>query len=141
MEDGMRKAAMLLIAVCAACSSPASPEADSTPLIQGQWDYTASQTNPQLTMTGTLTITVQTQNEITGSIDYMELDAASITRHRVEMFSGRIRGNGSVTIDAGATDGTRRHIGVLVNDSMGGNFERPGSGNGQVSGTFSARRR
>ena len=137
----MRTAALLLIAACTACASPSSPEADSTPRIEGQWDYTASQSDPQLSMSGTLTITVQTENEITGSIDYMELDAASITRHRVEIFTGRIRGNGTITIDAGATDGTRRHIGVLMSDSIGGDFERPGSGNGPVAGRFSARRR
>jgi hypothetical protein len=137
----MRKVAMLLMAVCAACSSPAAPEADSTPLIQGQWDYTASQTNPQLAMFGTLTITSQNGNEITGSIEYLEYDAASISRHRVEMFTGRIRGNVTVTIDAGAPDGIRRHTGVLLNDSIGGDFQRPDNGNGPSSGSFGARRR
>jgi hypothetical protein len=138
----MRVFALLAtIAVCTACSSPASPEAESTPLIQGQWTYTASQSDPRLTMSGTLTITMQNETDITGSIDYMEIDAASISRHRVEMFTGRIRGNGTVTIDAGTPDGIRRHTGVLISDSIGGNFERPGNGGGPVNGSFGARRR
>ena len=137
----MRVFALLTLVACTACSSPASPETESTPLIQGQWTYTASQAEPQLTMNGTLTITTQNETEITGSIDYIELDAASVYRHRVEMFTGRIRRNGMVTIDAGTPDGIRRHTGVLINDSIGGDFERPGSGAGPLNGSFGARRR
>jgi hypothetical protein len=138
--------ATTLIGMCAllACTSPTTTgttETESTPLLRGGWTYTATQSDPQLRMSGTLTITQQDDNQIYGSIDYMEYDRAGVGRHRVELFSGRIRGNGTVTIDAAALDGPRRHTGVLLNDSIGGDFERPGNGNGRLYGSFGARRR
>lgn len=138
----MKAFALLAVLGCAACSSPAPHEVDSTPLLQGAWTYSASQGEPQqLRLEGILTITQQNGSEIAGSIDYTEYDRAGIARQRVELFTGRIREDGSVTIDAGVTDGVRRHTGVLVNDSIGGDFERPGNGNNVLYGSFGARRR
>jgi hypothetical protein len=130
------------VIILATCNSSTTPVADAeiTPRVQGSWEYTATQTEPALRMTGTLTITQQDDKTLSGSIDYVETDAAGIGRRRIEMFTGRIRGNKTVAIDAFASDGPRKHNGTLHNDSMGGSFERPGKDR-TLHGSFAARRR
>ena len=137
----MKCIALVGLLLAAACDSPTEGGAvESTPHIQGSWQYTATQTSPALHMSGTLTITAQDRNAISGSIDYIETDAAGIGRRRIEMFNGRIRGERSISIDAITSDGTRKHTGSIVNDSIGGSVEKPKQ-NGTLHGSFSARRR
>jgi hypothetical protein len=137
----MKYIALVGLLWAAACDSPTEGGAvESTPHIEGGWDYTATQSSPALRMSGTLTITAQDGNAISGSLDYMETDAAGIARRRIEMFNGRIRGKHSISLDAITGDGTRKHTGSIVNDSMGGNVEKPKQ-NGTLHGSFSARRR
>jgi hypothetical protein len=130
---------VLVIATCGS-TTPSGIDELATPRVQGAWEYTATQTSPSLRMSGTLTITQQDDKTLSGSIDYMETDAAGISRRRLEMFSGRIRGNQTVSIDAFTSDGARKHIGTLVNDSIGGTFERPGRDGTVLNGSFAARR-
>ena len=136
----MKHIALAGLVMVVACDSPTEGGVESTPHIQGSWQYTATQTSPVLHMSGTLTITAQDHNAISGSIDYIETDAAGIGRRRVEMFNGRIRGERSISIDAITSDGVRKHTGSLVNDSISGNVEKAKQ-NGTLHGSFSARRR
>ena len=137
----MKYVVLVGLLLAAACDSPTEGGAvEPTPHIAGGWDYTATQMSPSLRMSGTLTITAQDGNAISGSIDYMETDAAGISRRRIEMFNGRIRGKQSISIDAITGDGTRKHTGSILNDSIGGNVEKAKQ-NGTLHGSFSARRR
>lgn len=136
----MKRFTMMCIFALGACNSPTASDNDGAPWLQGSWDYTAEQSSPWLQMNGTLTITEQVGNAISGSIDYIELDAAGIPRRRIELFNGRIRGGRSITIDAATDDKPRKHTGALVNDSIGGTFDKELT-EGRLQGSFAARRR
>ena len=127
--------------VIAACSNSPTTSADEIlPWLQGSWEYTATQTQPSLRMSGALNITEQNGRIISGSITYSEVDRSGYTRQRVNMFTGRIRNARNIEIDAYVPDGTRQHVGLLSGDSIGGNFAQT-RGDETLNGSFAARRR
>ena len=127
--------------VLVACSSSPTTSTDEVlPWLQGSWEYTATQMQPALSMSGALNITQQDGRIISGSITYSEVDRSGYTRQRVNMFTGRIRNSHNIEIDAYVPDGTRRHVGLLSGDSIGGDFAQV-LGEETLNGSFAARRR
>jgi hypothetical protein len=122
------------------CDSPTGRGPEIVPWLQGSWEYAATQTAPSLRMSGTLTIAQQAGDSISGSIEYIEVDAQGNGRARVNMFTGRVRNGRDVTIDAYVGNRTRTHLGTLEGDSIAGDFELPINDNQSYSGSFFARR-
>jgi len=85
--------AVCSVIVLAACDSPTERGAEVVPWLQGSWEYVATQDTPQLRMSGTLAISQQIGDSISGSIEYVEVDAFGHSRNRLNMFTGRVRNN------------------------------------------------
>lgn len=137
----MRLLAILCLLPFAACDSPTSMGGEIVPWLQGSWDYAASQTSPTLRMNGTLSITRQIGDSLSGSIEYVEVDAQGHGRTRLQLFTGHIRDSRNVVIYAYDGNRTRAHAGVLAGDSIGGSYQQPINDQQTWLGTFIARRR
>jgi hypothetical protein len=132
--------ALCCMIALAACDSPTDRGAAVVPWLQGSWDYAATQDTPQLRMTGTLAISQQIGDSISGSIEYIEVDAGGHGRPRLNLFTGRIRNGRDITITAYAGNRTRTHTGMLLGDSIGGSFAQPITDSTSYRGNFLARR-
>jgi hypothetical protein len=132
--------ALCTVLALGACDSPTGRGPEIVPWLQGSWEYAATQTAPSLRMSGTLTIGQQVGDSISGSIEYTEVDAQGNSRTRVNLFTGRVRNNHDVTIDAYVGNRIRTHSGTLAGDSIAGSFEQIINENQSYDGSFFARR-
>ena len=136
----MRFLACCSVLLLSACNSPTGRGPEVIPWLQGSWEYTATQTDPSLRMSGTLTIGQQAGDSISGSIEYTEVDAQGNSRTRVNLFTGRVRSARDITIDAYVGSRIRTHSGMLAGDSIAGSFEQQVNENLSYNGSFFARR-
>ena len=132
--------AVCSVIVFAACDSPTERGAEVVPWLQGSWEYVAAQDTPQLRMSGTLAISQQIGDSISGSIEYVEVDAFGHSRNRLHMFTGRVRNSREITITAYFGNRIRTHTGMLLGDSIGGRFAQPITDSASYTGNFLARR-
>lgn len=131
--------AAVLLSALAACDSGSTGPATGV-VLTGSWTYTATQTLPQLAMTGTLSITDQSGSEINGALAYEETDAQGIVRNRVGRINGRVRSSTTVDFDAFIDDAALRHVGSFAGDSLSGTWIDNTGGNTRT-GRFVAKRR
>ena len=125
----------LLLAACVTSTDVGS----SNLVVQGAWDYTASQTSPTATLTGTLTITAQSGGTYQGTASVQENDGGSTTP-LTGAITGQTVNDTTVDFDVFFDANARRHVATVVWDTMrGGWFETTGSTT--VSGSFIAVRR
>ena len=125
----------LLLAACVTSTDSGS----SNLVVQGAWDYSATQTSPAATLTGTLTVTAQSGGSFQGTASVVENDGAGTTP-----LSGAITGqtvnDTTVDFDVFFDANARRHVATVARDTMrGGWFETQGSTT--LSGSFLAIRR
>jgi hypothetical protein len=132
----MRRVTCLLgLGVLVGCSLPGEPAADSA-IVRGEWEFTGTQTAPQATMTGSLTIQTQSGDLITGSAGWDERDGFGVVRSTGGPVSGRVIGQQDVDFDIVTDDGvTRRHVGRIRADTMDGSWVQFGDGR---TGSFRA---
>ena len=134
-----RAAAGLAAGLLTACVSPTGSGSSSL-VVQGTWDYSATQTTPPAGFTGTLTISSQTGSSFAGSISVTETDASGST-----LLSGAVNGQAVndtiVDFDVFVDPNARRHIATVVRDSMRGGWVEANSDGSSSSGSFVAVRR
>ncbi|MCE9603152.1 MAG: hypothetical protein K8S21_13185 [Gemmatimonadetes bacterium] len=131
----MRAAAPLLVlGLLVGCSLPGEPAADSA-IVRGEWAFTGTQTAPQATLTGSLTIQTQTGDLITGSAGWDERDGFGVVRSAGGPVSGRVIGEQDVDFDIESDGVTRRHVGRIRADTMDGSWVQFGDGR---TGSFRA---
>ena len=126
----------LLLAACVTSTDPGS----SNLVVQGAWDYTASQTSPTTaTLTGKLTITAQSGGTYQGTASVVQNDGGGTT-DLTGAVAGQTVNDTTVDFDVFFDANARRHIATVVRDTMRGAwFETVGSTT--LSGTFLAVRR
>jgi len=131
----MRRFPLLALVVVAACASPADqgPGRD----LLGAWRYTATQSAPTASLTGTFTVTTQTGSAFGGRLEVQETDAAGVLRSRAGAVSGRAPASLSVDFDVLLGTAPRRHVARVVADTMEGNWVETG-GTSITTGVFRA---
>ncbi|HKS06298.1 MAG TPA: hypothetical protein VJR92_08310 [Gemmatimonadaceae bacterium] len=103
--------------------------------MSGAWEYTATQTSPSADLTGVLTVSSQDGELLGGSVSWEERTGPGTTRLLSGAVSGRLIGTDDVDFDVLLSEGTRRHVGRLVADTIRGTWVQIGSG---TSGEFVA---
>lgn len=116
---------------CTLTTSSAGDPAD----VQGEWTFTAEQVTPALTLTGTLSITSQDEDLISGTLTWQESDGLGNVRVDGGPITGRVLGAEDVDFDLLRTGGSRRHVARLTADTMEGNWLQASIG---ASGGFRA---
>lgn len=124
-------AAALALAGCSLPTSSAGEPAD----VRGTWSFEAEQVSPALVLTGTLDITTQDGDVITGTLTWQESDGAGGVRLDGGPVTGRVLGPEDVDFDLLRQGGSRRHVAHLVADTMEGSWLQLAHG---LSGTFRA---
>lgn len=132
------KLILFLLCVLSACDSPTG-NGGTAINIKGDWTYHATQTTPQLDMTGGLQISDQDGTTFSGTAAFTETDVQGTQRTRAGALSGRIVGGDVVDMDIYVDLEVRRHVGRIVVDSIGGTWSVTGAAT--LSGAFTARRR
>jgi hypothetical protein len=124
-------AAALLATGCSLATDPVGEVAD----LRGTWRYSGDQTAPALTLEGTLTITAQSADVISGQLSWQEQAAGGGTRTDGGPVSGRVIETTDVDFDVilGAVE--RRHVGRITGDTVRGAWIELTSGK---SGNFLA---
>lgn len=123
--------AAALLGGCALPSGPDRPAAD----VRGDWEFTAEQLAPSLTIEGVLRIESQDGDLIVGSASWEERDALGIVRLGGGAVTGRVIGESDVDFDILIGPVARRHVARLDADTMEGSWVQPGSA---ASGTWRA---
>jgi hypothetical protein len=126
--------ALATVLFAAGCSVPSSSSGDPAD-VRGEWTFTAEQVSPALTLTGTLSITSQDGDLISGTLSWQESDGAGNTRVDGGPITGRVLGDEDVDFDLLRTGGSRRHVARLLADTMEGNWLQASIG---ASGEFRA---
>lgn len=126
----------LVLAACVTSTDTGS----SKLLVTGSWDYSASQTSPAASISGTMLVSSQSNGIFQGSISGSENDGGSVTP-----LSGTVAGqtvNDTVVdfdIFFNADANGRRHVATVVRDTMKGSWVE--NGTASPSGSFLAIRR
>jgi len=122
-----------------ACSSSTAPGGPTVSVV-GTWNYIAVQQAPAAGIAGTFVITSQTGASFQGSMDVVENDSAGPSNvHLSGVVSGQTLDSNHVDFDAFLHPTGRRHLGIVVGDSMTGDWVEP-SGATPYSGSFRAAR-
>lgn len=127
----------ILLAACVTSTDTGS----STLVVTGYWDYSASQTSPSATVTGSLHIISQSNGIFQGSASGSEMEGSTTTP-----VSGPIAGQtvNDTTVDFdiffNSDPNGRRHVAAVVRDTMRGSWVETG-GAGTFAGSFTAVRR
>jgi hypothetical protein len=109
--------------------------------LRGTWSYTAVQTAPSAaTLTGDLTVSGQSGQSLSGSIDVIE-DAGGQLRRLTGPVSGRALDATTVDFDAFVDGADRRHVGTVRADTVVGEWADFSGGGAGASGTFRLERR
>lgn len=117
-----------------ACTLPGEPAADSA-IVRGEWEFTGTQSAPQATMTGYLTIQSQNGDLITGTAGWDERDGFGVVRSAGGVVSGRVIGAQDVDFDITLEGVSRRHVGRIRADTIDGSWVQFGDGR---TGSFRA---
>ncbi len=126
--------AITLTLALGGCSVPTSSSGEPAD-VRGAWAFEAEQVAPALTLTGTLTITSQDGDLISGTLSWQESDGAGGMRVDGGPVTGRVLGDEDVDFDLLRSGGSRRHVAHLVADTMEGSWVQQPNG---PSGTFRA---
>lgn len=126
-------AALLLVAGCESSTGVSGDVAD----VRGTWEYTGVQSAPSLQLSGTLVISGQDGDLVTGSLSWEERDGVGGTTAHAGSISGRVIGQTDIDFDVFAAEGVRRHVARLGTGSMEGAWVQVSTGR---SGEFVATR-
>lgn len=127
-----------LLAATAGCGSVTDQSPVDVRLV-GTWHYMAAQTTGnRVTYDGTLTIDQQQGRAFAGGLDAQAVVPQGNVLRVNGVVSGRIPSSTSVDFDLQFPDDTRRHVGVLVGDTIKGSWA---SADLSLLGGFTAVRR
>lgn len=126
-------AAALLLAL-AGCVSSTGSSGDVAD-VRGTWAYDGSQAAPALTLEGSLVISGQQADVVSGQLTWEERDAVGGTRLDGGPVSGRVIERSDVDFDVLLPGGSRRHVARLTADTMRGTWVQLSTG---ATGSFSA---
>ncbi len=127
-------AALLLLAAASACADSTGPSGPVVDL-RGTWSYSGTQAAPALTLLGTLVITDQTEDRIRGTLTWEERDGVGGVTLKAAQVAGLAVGMSDTDFDVQLAEGTRRHIGLVVADTISGVWAASSAGQ---SGQFRA---
>ncbi len=133
--------ALLSLLACSACGATSTDACTaSSQSLTGVYTYDGARDTPtQATFSGTLSLTGQSCNNFTGTIDFVEVDAQGQSRRLSGPVSGTLLSATSLQLDAGLGAVVRQHIAKITPDSVYGTWvEMSGSITG--SGRFRTRR-
>jgi hypothetical protein len=125
----------LLLTACVTSTDPGS----SNLVVKGTWDYSASQTSPAATLSGTLTIASQSGGTYQGTASVAQNDGGGTT-DLTGAVTGQTVNDTTVDFDVFFDANARRHIATVVRDTMRGAWIET-TGSTTLSGTFLAIRR
>jgi len=129
-----RTLALLTLGLCAACTLPGEPAAESA-IVRGQWALTGTQAAPQATLSGTLMVQSQSGDLVSGTAAWDERDSFGVVRSAGGSLSGRVIGEQDVDFDILMDGVVRRHVGRLRADTMEGSWVQLSDGR---TGSFRA---
>ena len=141
MKSSLRAGlALLLIAtngLLSACLRSTEPQASSLAL-NGSWNYTGVQSGPvRETLSGTLVISRESGTSFQGRVDLVGVNGLS---GQSRLLSGLVSGSASgadvVDFDADLEATPRRHVGIIVADTITGTWVGSSSDGTVSSGTF-----
>ena len=121
----------LLLGGCALPSGPDRTAAD----VRGDWEFSAEQVAPSVTIEGVLRIEGQDGDLIVGSASWEERDALGNVQLGGGPVTGRVIGESDVDFDILIGANARRHVARLDADTMAGSWVQPGS---SAAGTWRA---
>jgi hypothetical protein len=121
----------LLLSGCVLSTGPSGPFADLT----GTWDFTGSQSAPSLTLVGTLVVTGQSREVITGTLSWEERDGLGGVQVRGGAVNGRVIGLADTDFDVTDDASVRRHLARASGDTIEGVWAAIAQG---TSGQFRA---
>jgi len=125
--------ALLLVVGCESSTGVSGDVAD----VRGTWEYTGMQSAPSLQLSGTLVISGQDGDLVTGSLSWEERDGLGGTIAHAGSVSGRVIGLTDIDFDVFAGEGVRRHVARLGTGGMEGAWVQVSTGR---SGEFAATR-
>lgn len=129
-----RRAIILGAALLAGCALPSGPERTAAD-VRGQWEFSAEQVAPSLTIEGVLRIESQDGELIVGSASWEERDALGVVHLGGGPVTGRVIGESDVDFDILVGTIARRHVARLASDTMSGSWVQPVS---SAAGTWRA---
>ncbi|MBP7551068.1 MAG: hypothetical protein KA761_12340 [Gemmatimonadaceae bacterium] len=131
----LRSATLFIPALIACgCSFPTDPAGEVAD-VRGTWHYSGDQAAPALTLDGTLLISTQRDDVISGQLSWQEQGVAGGVRSDGGPVSGRVIEDSDVDFDVLLAATERRHVGRIVGDTIRGAWIEVSSGR---SGNFVA---
>jgi len=131
----------MLAALLWGCTAPVSGTGAPPVDLLGTWTYKGDQANPPATLNGTLTITSQSGQDFTGTLDVTQTDVSG-----PHPLSGPVTGRAldatSVDFDVFFTVETaaRRHLGTVKMDSLtNGTWVESGPSGPIATGSFKSK--
>jgi hypothetical protein len=118
--------ASLALLTLAGCALPTGTERDAAD-VRGEWEFTAEQVAPALTIEGVLRVERQDGDLIVGTASWEERDALGVVRLGGGAVTGRVIGETDVDFDILVGAVARRHVARLAADTMAGSWVQPGS--------------
>lgn len=149
MSDLIRKrvrllAASLLIATSASLSACLQSTAPMPSVLQlnGSWNYTGVQTAPvRENLTGTLTISRESGTSFQGELALVGVNAQTgLNRTFSGLVSGSAPGSNVIDFDASVETTPRRHVGLILADTITGTWVGSAPDGTMSSGTFRVER-
>ena len=132
--------ASLLIATCVALSAclRSTEPLPSLLALNGSWSYTGVQSGPvRETLTGTLVISRESGTSFQGRVDLVGVNALTgAPRLLGGLVSGSESGVDVIDFDADLEATPRRHVGIIVADTITGTWVGASSDGSVSSGTF-----
>lgn len=125
--------ATLVVAACDLSTEPTGPVAD----VRGTWRYVGTQSAPALQLEGTLVVTQQRGDIISGSVTWEERDGLGDVQVKGGQMTGRVIGLEDIDFDVLLPEGDRRHVARVSGDSIDGVWAAVSAGR---SGDFRASR-
>ncbi len=103
--------------------------------MRGTWHYSGDQAAPALTLDGTLIISSQAQDVVSGQVSWTEQEVGGGTRVDGGPVSGRVIERSDIDFDVLRAGTERRHVGRITGDTIRGAWVELTSGR---SGNFLA---
>lgn len=137
----MIRAVVVLALAVSACQNPLANCEPGGALV-GTWRYSGAQESPVPSeLSGSLRITAQSCDVITGQLDIMETNDFGVSLRRAGPVSGRVINGTSLRFDAYLDANPRQHIATLTGDSLTGSWLVIGAGSGSgQAGRFGGHR-
>lgn len=132
----MRPSLLVACALAVAGCGSDAIECGTPPDLTGNWEYSATQSNPAASITGTLTISDGGSCGIEGNVSVTIDDGDGSPTMDEGGVSGLFLTSSAVDFTADLS-GARRHLGSVVADTISGHWSQP-TGGAPLTGTFRA---